>query len=142
MALVSESDVAERFVVPHRSDATTASEAIVEAAAVAALNLGVRRVVVYTRSGDTARMIARYRLPMPVVAVTNSQTTYRQMSLIYGVEPLYLPHIADIPQLLAEIDQLVLSRNWAETDEELVVVSALDGRDGTIDTLHIHRVRG
>lgn len=142
VALVSESDVAERFVVRHKGDSTTASEAIVEAAAVAALNLEVRRVVVYTRSGDTARLIARYRLPMPVVAVTNSRTTYRQMSLIYGVEPLHLPHITDIPQLLAEMDQLVHSRQWAATDDELVVVSALDGRDGTIDTLHIHRVRG
>ncbi len=140
VALVSELDVAERFVVRCQGNATSVSEAVVEAAAVAALNLGVRRVVIYTHSGDTARSIARYRLPMPVVAVTNSQTTYRQLNLSYGVEPLYLPHVADIPQLLAEIDQLALSGDWAQIGDELVVVSALDGRRGRVDTLHIHRV--
>jgi hypothetical protein len=52
-----------------------------------------------------------------------------------------LPHIVDLRQLLEEMDQLVVQRDWGRDGDALVVVSALDGRDGMIDTLHFHRVR-
>ncbi len=128
---------------PQRRAQTGASlaGAIVDGATVAALSLKARRVVVYSQSGLTARLMARGRLPMPVVAVTNVLTTFRQLSLTYGVCPVYLPHVVDLPQLLSEMDHLVLEQRWGDVGETLVVVSALDGRDGNIDTLHIHRVQ-
>jgi pyruvate kinase len=75
------------------------------------------------------------------VAVTNVLPTYRQLSLSYGVHPVYLPQIVSLPQLLERMDQLVLERHWGDVGDTLVVVSALDGRDGNTDTLHVHRVK-
>ena len=49
-------------------------------------------------------------------------------------------HVVDLPQLLDEMDHLVLAQRWGDVGELLVVVSALDGRDGNIDTLHVHRI--
>jgi pyruvate kinase len=142
VALVTEADMADRPATVRRRPATESTvEAIVEAAAVAAVGMGARRVVVYSQTGATARLMSRHRLPMPVVTVTNSQRTYRQLSLSFGVEPVYLPHIVDLPRLLADMDQLVLARNWGAVGDTLVVISALDGRDGNTDTLHIHHVR-
>ena len=142
VARVTEAGMHDRWESQRRGlVGASLAGAIVEGATVAALSLKARRVVVYSQSGLTARLMARGRLPMPVVAVTNVQTTFRQLSLTYGVCPVYLPHVVDLPQLLSEMDHLVLDQKWGEVGETLVVVSALDGRDGNIDTLHIHRVQ-
>lgn len=121
--------------------AASTAAAVVEAAATTALLVEAKRVIVYSQSGLTARLLASCRLPMPVVAVTNVETTFRQLALSYGVQPLYLPTIVNLSQLLEQIDQLAHDERWAGPGQKLVVVSALDGRDGSIDTLHVHQVQ-
>jgi pyruvate kinase len=142
VALVAEQDLALRHESHRRANTTSGvAAAIVEGAATTALRLKAKQLVVYSQSGLTARLLARCRLPMPVVAVTNIESTFRQLSLSFGVRPLYLPHIVDLPQLLREMDELALAQAWGEVGDALVVVSALDGRDGNTDTLHVHLIR-
>ena len=78
---------------------------------------------------------------MPVVAVTSVESTYRQLSLSYGVQPIYAPGIVTLSQLLDEMDRLVLDEQLGDVGDVLVVVSALDGRDGHTDTLHVRHAR-
>jgi len=125
-----------------QNSSTGVSTAICDGAVATALNLDARRVVVYSHSGHTARLLARSRLPMNIVAVTNSETTYRQLGLSYGVSPVYLPEVTNLPQLLIEMDRLVVQEAWGSPGDNLVIVSSLDGRDGQIDTLHVHCVAG
>jgi pyruvate kinase len=125
-----------------RAASTNVSTALCDGAVATALNLDARRVVVYSQSGQTARLLSRSRLPMNVVAVTNSPNTYRQLALSYGVSPVYLPEVTDLPQLLIEMDRLVVEESWGTPGDNLVIVSSLDGRDGHIDTLHVHCVAG
>jgi len=56
-------------------------EAVMAASAPAA-------VVVPTRSGATARAIARFRLPVWIAAPTDGQRVARQLQFSYGVEPV------------------------------------------------------
>ena len=123
-----------------RRGARSVAEALVEGAAQAAGDMGARRIVVYTRSGETARLMSKYRPTTPVVAVTNVESTYRQLSLSFGVFPEYLPSVANFRQLLEAIEQLAPQRNWASEGDSLVVISALDGCDGHTDTLHVYRM--
>jgi pyruvate kinase len=48
----------------------------------------IKAVVVFTESGNTARILARYRLSVPVIAVTDNEETSFSLSLSYGVTPL------------------------------------------------------
>jgi pyruvate kinase len=43
-----------------------------------------------TLSGHTARMIGRFRLPMPIFAVSPNLSTCQQLQFSYGVCPIYL----------------------------------------------------
>lgn len=142
VARVTESDYASH----HHADwdlsrVENTVSAIVEGAAVTAVSLSARRVIVYSQSGETARRLARYHLPMPVVAVTSVESTYRQLTLSYGVESVYAPNIMTLNQLLDEMDRLVIDEQLGEAGDVLVVVSALDGRDGNTDTLHVRTVQ-
>jgi pyruvate kinase len=48
-------------------------------------------IIVYTEAGGTARLLAKYRPSIPVIATTNSIITARQLSVSFGLIPFFHP---------------------------------------------------
>lgn len=46
-----------------------------------------RAIIMGSASGKTARIVSHFRAEQPVYAVTDNELTYRQLSLVWGVEP-------------------------------------------------------
>jgi pyruvate kinase len=61
-------------------------------AVVGIVNSGVKpkidAVLVFTETGFTARSISRYRLKIPVIAITDKKATAETLTLSYGVHPV------------------------------------------------------
>lgn len=74
-------------------DATT----IIAEAAVSIAKSGMKpkidAVIVFTETGFTALAISRYRLPIPIVAVTDNRRTAESLTISFGVTPV----IAEFP---------------------------------------------
>jgi len=66
----------------------TITEAISCAAVEIAGEVGARAIITATMSGTTARMVARHRPSIPIVAVTPSYVTLRRLALVWGVTPV------------------------------------------------------
>jgi pyruvate kinase len=64
----------------------TTGGAIARAAAEVGQALGAKYLVAFTQSGDTARRLARYRSPIPVLAFTPTASVRSVLSLTWGVE--------------------------------------------------------
>jgi len=47
----------------------------------------VATVVVFTKSGRTARMMSSYRLKVPIISITDSETVFKKMVFCYGIVP-------------------------------------------------------
>ncbi|MCC6713501.1 MAG: pyruvate kinase [Candidatus Dadabacteria bacterium] len=62
-------------------------------------NINASGIVTHTKSGYTARLIARYRPKQAVTAITPSEETYRQLASVWGVAPVFDPESAgrDLP---------------------------------------------
>jgi len=60
--------------------------AITAAAWRAAYDADASAIICATRTGTTARSVSRYRPPVPVVAVTPSPRTARQLSVAWGIQ--------------------------------------------------------
>jgi pyruvate kinase len=65
-----------------------------------------------TLSGHTARMIGRFRLPLPIFAVSPFQSTCQKLQFSYGVCPIYLVQRPD---------------NWEQYAREWLAESELPG---------------
>lgn len=52
-------------------------------------SLGIKAIVVFTESGNTARIFSRYRLNLPIVAVTDKKETINELLISYGVNPCF-----------------------------------------------------
>eukprot|EP00448_Togula_jolla_P039226 CAMPEP_0170623274 /NCGR_PEP_ID=MMETSP0224-20130122/29604_1 /TAXON_ID=285029 /ORGANISM="Togula jolla, Strain CCCM 725" /LENGTH=514 /DNA_ID=CAMNT_0010949703 /DNA_START=29 /DNA_END=1574 /DNA_ORIENTATION=+ len=64
-------------------------EAMASAAVGAAMDMKANLIVVITQSGDSARMIAKYRPECPILAMTHSEVTVRQLLDVRGVVPVH-----------------------------------------------------
>ncbi len=51
------------------------------------------KILVITRGGYGVRMIAKYRPPLPIIAITPSKRTARELNLVWGVQPLHIENI-------------------------------------------------
>ena len=78
---------------------TRITAAITGAAWRAAMEEKAVAIVACTRSGMTARAISRFRPPMPIVAITPSDSTARQLRSSWGVQEIYVSPEQDIDEL-------------------------------------------
>ena len=88
------------FEVPADVDGHVATEdAIAAATTAAAKSLGAPLVVVFTKSGFSARIIASHRPRLPILVLTDSERTYRQLALVWGVVPALVPHATSYEEM-------------------------------------------
>ncbi|MBE6560933.1 MAG: pyruvate kinase [Ruminococcaceae bacterium] len=62
-------------------------DAISHSACGMAIDLGAKVVVACSLSGMTARMVSRFRSPVPIIGLTTHETTWRKLALSWGVQP-------------------------------------------------------
>jgi len=62
-----------------------------------------------TRSGATARSIARFRLPVWIAAVSSQETTCQRLQFTYGVYPVHEPVHPE--------DWRLYIRNWLKSHD-------------------------
>ena len=74
--------------LPVSGDAYAVTEVLCEAADRIAEDLGAAAIVTLTRSGTSARLIAKYRPHGALIAVTDQPATARTLALTWGVTPL------------------------------------------------------
>ena len=78
-----------RFFVDNMyQDAHDITDAVSHAACLMAYNLNANAIITVTKTGTTAYMLSRFRSDIPIIACTPDSTTWRQMSLSWGVTGL------------------------------------------------------
>lgn len=83
-------------------------------------------IVCMTLTGGTAQAVARYRSVIPVIALTSSEKTYRQLSLSWGVTPFLLNVSDDMPlnRLVNLIRQTLLGHKVVRRGAMVVIASS------------------
>jgi pyruvate kinase len=69
-------------------------------------SMPVHKVVTLTRSGYTARMISRFRISQPVIAVTPDLKVKRQLEIVFGVEPVLINYLEEKDRVTHVANQL------------------------------------
>lgn len=117
------------------------TEAIGQAAAYSAVNLKVKAVLAPTRSGQTAKMIAKYRPGCPVIALTASESHSRKLSLVWGVYPLIGDNVHTIDDLIQDSVQQSVHNEYVEQGDVVIITAGVPvGEVGTTNLMKIHIV--
>lgn len=109
------------------TQATRITAAVTSATWRAAVDEGAKAVVACTRSGATARAISRFRPPMPIVAITPSAETARQLRSSWGVGQIVISPAQDIDELCQVANAKVKESGIASPGDVIVVMAGSAG---------------
>lgn len=87
----------------------------------------VKAIVVASLSGSTARLVAKYRPEIPILVTTDSPRVQRQLTLSWGLLPLYVPKVHDIDVLAKRAVIYLKKKKLVKTGDGIIVVKGSQG---------------
>jgi pyruvate kinase len=108
-----------------RQTALSTEHAIAAAATSAVRSLAAPAMVVFTKSGFSARVVASHRPGVPILVLTDQERTYRQLALVWGVIPCLVPHCESYWDMVKLALAAIRSRGLAREGDRVVVTAGV-----------------
>ncbi|MDQ8147604.1 MAG: pyruvate kinase [Gemmatimonadota bacterium] len=116
-------------------------ETIASASVTALRLLGAHTLVVFTKSGFSARIVAGRRPQGRIVALTDQPRTYRQLALVWGVIPILVQTMDSYEGMIPVTRMLLRKHGLAESGEPFVVTAGVPFNvPGTTNLLKVETV--
>ncbi len=117
-------------------------DALSHAACQMAVDIQAKAIVVSSMSGQTARMVSRFRSPIPIVGRTTNKKVWRKLNLSWGVVPMLSKEYESVEVMFYEaMQQTVISLNLQEEDKVVLTGGSVNGRAGTSNTIKVLSVQ-
>ena len=98
-------------------------------------------VVVFTKSGFTARIVASHRPSVPILALTDEPRVCRQLSLVWGVVPRLVPTARGYDHMVAMALREALDLNLVTKGDRVLVTAGVPfDVPGTTNLLKVETV--
>ena len=137
----AEAEMVGRWDRPAFPEAVGTAESISTAAVKIADEVGAKAIVTATMSGLTARMVARHRPSVPVIAVTPSESTLHQLTLVWGVVSVLVPELKSTDEMVQTMVRAVTQEAAAKPGDPVVLIAGIPfGSGATTNMLKVHVV--
>jgi pyruvate kinase len=142
IAAETEASIRSRgYQEPPASPEPTNAEIVADAAYRAAREAKASAVVVFTASGASARLVSRYRPPVPIFAFTPNEPVARQLAVNFGITPILAPDASSFDEMMAQMDLLLVKKGYLNAGDAVVFVAGQPiGRAGSTNLMKLHRV--
>tara|TARA_R110002126_G_scaffold101167_6_gene233087 strand:- start:5059 stop:6528 length:1470 start_codon:yes stop_codon:yes gene_type:complete len=115
------------------------------AAAMAAVHLAnalhLKRILVFTETGNTARLISRYRPDAEIVALSPEPSTVARMCALAHVRPILFRREPSLEDMIHMASEMLRLRGVCEEGEEIVVVAGVPpGVAKSTNVMKLHRI--
>src|SRR5438128_6370588 len=140
----AESNMAD-FMQPRRRrehSGLSISETICESVAHAAEDVAMAAIAVLTDTGNTARMISKYRPKSRIYAFSHVAAVCNRMNLLWGVLPVRREHEPSAEEMLATAEQELLRTGKLKAGDVLGVVAGTQMATGSTNFMRLHVVEG
>jgi pyruvate kinase len=116
------------------------AETICESIAHAAEDLPMGAIAVFTETGNTARMISKYRPKVPIFAFTHAEPVVNRMNLYWGVHPVRCRQARSAEQMVTMAEQDLVCRGLLKPGDVLGVVAGTRQASGSTNLMRLHVV--
>ncbi len=104
-------------------------------------SMPIDKVVTLTRSGYTARMIARFKIPQPIIAVAPNRRVKKQLELVFGVYPVAINYQEKKDHILYVVNNLYSMNLIRDEDTVLFTAAFRTLKKHASNLIEIHNVR-
>jgi len=117
------------------------NEVVAAAACEAAAVSAAVAISCFTLRGETARLLARFRPHMPIVAFSPDQSIRRRLALYWGVVPRVMEPVKNADLMTEMVSDRLLEEGFASPGDRLVLVHGSPlGIPGQTNSVRLHEV--
>ena len=118
------------------------ADAVSHATCAMAIDVSAKCIVVNSRSGQTARMVSRFRCPVDIVGMTTTERAWRKLNLSWGVLPVLAEEFESMEVMFYHAfkkakDVLRLSPG----DNVVLTGGQIGGKKGNTNTIKVEVVK-
>jgi pyruvate kinase len=116
------------------------AETICESIAHAAEDLPMGAIAIFTETGNTARMISKYRPKAPIYAFTHIDPVVRRMNLYWGIHPIRCRQAHSAQEMVTLAEQDLVRRGLLQPKDVFGVVAGTRQASGSTNLMRLHVV--
>lgn len=102
-----------------------------------AINTNADYIVAYTNDGYTTKQIAKHRPFTPIITITPDKETKRQLTLVWGVNEVYVKEIKNAFQKPSEILKYLKTKKGFKKNSKIIIVCNASKKESNITTCNI-----
>ena len=117
------------------------AETICESVAHSAEDLHMGAIAIFTETGNTARLISKYRPRTCIYAFTHVVPVCNRMNLFWGVQPLRRDQARSAEDMVRAAEYELVRRGRIQTGDVMGVVAGTQMASGSTNFMRLHVVR-
>jgi pyruvate kinase len=141
---VEASDIYRRQQMERRALLSRSSDmpqSIAESAVLIAERINAACIIVPTISGNTARLVSKYRPHLPIIGAAPSEKIRRRMLLYWGIIPLAVQTEADSEATIQGAQSAAIKEGYIEVSDKVVFTAGIPvNSPNTANMIQIHVV--
>lgn len=120
---------------------STKTDVVASAVKDATKSMDIKLVVALTESGNTARLISKYRPDADILAVTFDEKTQKSLMINWGVIPVVTEKPASTDDMFEVAERVALESGLVESGDNIVIVAGVPVGSGGTNTMRIRTVK-
>lgn len=85
----------------------------------------IDKIVVFTESGFTAKVLSSYRLQIPTIAITENEDISKRLTLSYGIKPVFMNFKQCPGDKMQCVIEFLKEKNMISSGENILIISGM-----------------
>lgn len=120
---------------------TNKTEVVASAVKDATKSMDIKLVVTITESGNTARLISKYRPDADILALTFDEKVQKSLMINWGVIPILTEKPASTDDMFEIAEKAALKSGLVESGDNIVIVAGVPVGSGGTNTMRVRTVQ-
>ena len=117
----------------------TVPETICECMAHSAQDLDLAAIAIFTESGNTARLLSKYRPDAPIFALSPFEEVVNRAMLLWGTIAIHCERFVGTDKLVAMAEEMLEERGYLKPQQIVGIVAGTATKTGATNFMRLHR---
>jgi pyruvate kinase len=115
-------------------------ETICECMAHSAQDLDLAAIAIFTESGNTVRLLSKYRPEAPIYALSPDPKVVHRLNLLWGTTPIQCARFIGTDKLVEMAEDILEARGFVKAREVVGIVAGTATKTGATNFMRLHLV--
>ena len=118
----------------------TIPETICECMAHSAQDLDLAAIAIFTETGNTVRLLSKYRPEAPIYALSPDEAVVFRTNLLWGTYPIHCERFRDTDKLVEMAETILESGGYVKPREVVGIVAGTATKTGATNFMRLHLI--